>query len=210
MRPRWESGVWVIRLRRQLSGPHFLGYGVAFENNSRCRQPPLVSHFWAALGGKSCSSGGMSAVSADRGTVGPIIPTAGAWPAQNALVRKPSSHRGVNVTLVEHCCHDDRTCDRPEVSGAGRGHIRGVGHGGRTDTRRHDGQRIPEFVDQRRHSLQPAGHRDCDRVGLSVRRRSNSVERSIPSPPRWPKSPVCRASARLHSPSSPSRRTAPR
>jgi hypothetical protein len=34
MRPRWESGVWVTGLGRQLSGPHFLGYGVAFENNS--------------------------------------------------------------------------------------------------------------------------------------------------------------------------------
>src|SRR6478735_2068141 len=127
MRPRWESGglghsVTSAAGRRS----SFLGLWCCLREQFSEPTSPAGIPLLAERRGKSCSSGGAGGVSADWGTVAAIVPTAAVGPAQNALVRKPLSHGVVNVTLVEHCCHDDRTRDRPEVSGAGRGHIRGV------------------------------------------------------------------------------------
>lgn len=76
------------------------------ENHSAGGATPLLSHNQLIGRGNSAPPTARRSLSTDRGTRSGCP---SAWPPhhlrQNALVCKPLPHRGVNVTVVEHCCH---------------------------------------------------------------------------------------------------------
>lgn len=76
------------------------------ENHSAGGATPLLSHNQLIGRGNSAPPTARYSLSPDWGTRSGCP---SAWPPhhlrQNALVCKPLPHRGVNVTVVEHCCH---------------------------------------------------------------------------------------------------------
>jgi hypothetical protein len=90
---------------------------------------------------------------------------------RHALVGKQLSHRVVDVTLAQHCCHSDlraACAGSPSVSRGDSGcGYRGCDVGG-THPRRHDRQYIPRGSHECRCFVQPTGkHHSVGRVGVS-------------------------------------------